>query len=175
MRFVPLEIDGAWLVELEPISDERGSFARTFCAREFGAHGLATSYVQHSRSYNRTKGTVRGMHYQKPPHQEAKLVSCSRGAIFDICLDLRPQSRTFGRWIGHELSAENGRQFYIPEGCAHGFQTLSDDAEISYLISQYYAPEASAGVRWDDPRFGITLPLPVSTISAKDAAWADFS
>jgi len=175
MRFVPQDIEGVWLVELEPVTDSRGAFARTFCAREFAAHGLATEFVQHSRSLTRDKGALRGMHFQKPPHEEAKLVSCVSGAIYDVCLDVRQTSKTFGRWIGCELSADNGRQLYIPEGCAHGFQALGPNSEVQYLISQYYVPEAGAGVRWDDPQFGIKRPLPVANISDKDRAWPDYS
>jgi dTDP-4-dehydrorhamnose 3,5-epimerase len=174
MRFVAQEIEGAFLVELEPVADARGSFARTFCAREFAASGLEAVFVQHSRSLTRDKGVLRGMHYQTAPHEEVKLVSCVRGAIYDVCLDLRTTSKTFGRWIGRELSAENGLQLYIPKGCAHGFQALSDDAEVQYLISQYYVPEAGAGVRWNDDRFAIKWPLPVTAMSDKDRAWPDY-
>ena len=174
MRFIPAEIDGAWIVELDPLRDERGTFARTFCAREFAAHGLAVDFPQHSRSLTRAKGAVRGMHFQTAPHQESKLVSCLRGAIFDVCVDLRPHSPTYRRWQAVELSPANGRQFYIPQGCAHGFQTLSEDAEVNYLISEYYAPAASTGVRHDDPAFAIRWPLPLAQISEKDRAWPDF-
>ncbi len=174
MRFVPQDIEGVWLIELEPIADLRGAFARTFCAREFAAHGLATDFVQHSRSLTRNKGALRGMHFQKPPHAETKLVSCIRGGIYDVCLDLRQGSKTFGRWMAVELSADNAHQLYIPAGCAHGFQALSDDCEVEYLISQYYVPEAGAGVRWDDPQFAIKWPLPVAAMSDKDRAWPDF-
>jgi dTDP-4-dehydrorhamnose 3,5-epimerase len=175
MRFLPQDIEGAWLVELEPVRDSRGAFTRTFCAREFAERQLETEFVQHSRSLTRSKGALRGLHFQKPPYEEVKLVSCVRGAIYDVCLDLRQTSNTFGRWIGRELSADNGLQFYIPKGCAHGFQALSDDVEVQYLISQYYAPEAGAGVRWDDPQFGLVWPLPISEMSDKDRAWSDYS
>jgi dTDP-4-dehydrorhamnose 3,5-epimerase len=174
MKFKPLSIHEACLIEPEPIGDSRGSFARNFCAREFAAHGLATEFVQHSLSRNALKGTLRGMHFQTAPHQEAKLVWCTKGAIFDVYLDLRPGSPTFLKWEGYELSGENGRQLYIPAGCAHGFQTLTDDAEIFYRISQFYAPEASTGVRFDDKAFGIEWPLPVTVMSDKDKAWPDF-
>lgn len=174
MRFSSLAIAGAWLVEIEPHGDIRGSFARTFCAREFAEHGLATNYPQHSRSRNFARGTLRGMHYQRSPHAEAKLVSCTRGAIFDVCLDLRRDSPTFLHWQGLDLSDENGRQFYIPEGCAHGFQALTDDSEVTYRISEYYEQSASAGVRYDDPRFAIRWPLPVASISDRDRDWPDF-
>lgn len=175
MRFTPLEIKGAFIVDLEPIADERGSFARSFCAREFGELGLATQFPQHSRSQNAVKGTLRGMHWQSAPHEEAKLVSCVRGAIFDVCLDLRRDSTTYLQWRGVELSADNRRQLYIPAGCAHGFQTLTDDAEINYLISAYYTPGAGAGARFDDPAFAIAWPLPVSAMSDKDRGWPDWT
>jgi dTDP-4-dehydrorhamnose 3,5-epimerase len=171
MRFTPREKPGAFIVDLEPIADERGSFARSFSVQEFAAHGLATAYPQHSRSQNRVKGTLRGMHWQVAPHEEAKLVSCVRGAIFDVCLDLRRDSATYLQWRGVELSAENRRQLYIPPGCAHGFQTLTDDAEVNYLISAEYAPDAARGARHDDLAFGIAWPLAPSAMSEKDRAW----
>jgi dTDP-4-dehydrorhamnose 3,5-epimerase len=174
MLFRALGIGGAWLIDLEPVGDERGSFARTFCAREFAERGLAVDFVQHSVSRNSARGTLRGLHFQSPPRAEDKLVSCRRGAIFDLCLDLRPGSPTFLKWEGYELSAENGRQLYIPKGCAHGFQTLTDDAEITYRISEYYAPEFSCGVRFNDPAFGIDWPLAVTVMSDKDRTWPDF-
>ena len=174
MRFTPLEITGAFVIDLEPVADARGAFARSFCARAFADHGLASVFPQHSRSYNTVKGTLRGLHWQEPPHQEAKLVGCPRGAIFDLCLDLRRNSPTYLQWRGVELSAENRRQLYIPEGCAHGFQTLTDDAEVNYLISNEYAPQAARGARYDDPAFAIQWPAPVSMISDKDAGWPDW-
>jgi len=175
MRFNPADIDGAWLVEPERHEDSRGWFVRTFCERSFAVQGLETRFVQHSASRTRAKGAVRGMHYQAAPHGEVKLVSCRRGAIFDVVLDLRPRSASFGQWRGFELSAENGRQLYIPEGCAHGFQTLCEEAEVGYLISAFYTPDAARGVRHDDPQFGISWPLPVSLMSDKDRAWPDFA
>lgn len=174
MRFSPLRISGAWLVELEPHIDDRGSFARTFCEREFAAHGLVTHLPQHSRSRNAMQGVLRGMHYQTAPHMEVKLVSCTRGAIFDVCLDLRQGSPTFLQWQGCELSEDNGRQLYIPEGCAHGFQSLTDRSEVMYRISSFFEPTASAGVRYNDPAFSINWPLEVSSISERDLAWPDF-
>ena len=174
MRFTPLDIAGACLVELTPNADERGSFARTFCAREFAAQGLPATFVQHSRSFNRTRGTIRGMHFQCDPSAEDKLVTCTRGAIFDVCLDLRSASPTYRQWRAFELSEDNGRQLLIPKGCAHGFQTLTDDAEVYYLISEYYAPSASGGVRFDDPAFAIAWPVPASVISDKDRGWPAF-
>jgi dTDP-4-dehydrorhamnose 3,5-epimerase len=174
VRFNQLEIQGAWLIELEPVGDTRGSFARTFCASEFAAHGLAVEFPQHSVSRNSLKGTLRGMHFQAPPHAEAKLVSCRQGAIFDVCLDLRPGSPTFLRWCGFELNAENGRQLYLPKGCAHGFQTLTDDTEITYRISEYYHPASACGYRYDDPAFHISWPFAPSVMSEKDKSWPDF-
>lgn len=174
MRFQPAGIDGAWVIDLDPVGDARGSFARTFCATEFGAHGLLTDFRQHSVSRNSEKGTLRGMHFQSSPHAEAKLVSCRRGAILDVCLDLRPGSPTYLQWRGYELSESNGRQYYLPKGCAHGFQTLSDDAEVTYRISDDYAPASAGGFRYNDPAFGIEWPLPPTVMSDKDRNWPDF-
>lgn len=174
MRFIPTPLAGVWTVELEPVGDARGSFARSFCAREFAEHGLVTEFPQHSRSLNKAKGTLRGLHLQRPPHGETKLVSCIRGAIYDVCVDLRPDSPTYRHWHGVELSETNGAQFYLPKGCAHGFQTLTDNAEVNYLISAFYEPPAGAGWRYDDPAFSVTWPLPVASISEKDLAWPAF-
>lgn len=161
----------AWLIDIERSEDSRGFFARTFCVREFAARGLETSFVQHSRSYSKERGTLRGMHYQTPPHDEVKVVSCLKGAIFDVIVDIRPASPLFGRWQGFELTDENRRQLYIPSGFAHGFQTLSGDAEVSYLISAFYEPSAASGFRYDDAAFSIRWPLAVSVISDRDKAW----
>ncbi|PSC03992.1 dTDP-4-dehydrorhamnose 3,5-epimerase [Alsobacter soli] len=174
MRFVSSTVAGAYLIEIDPARDERGFFARTFCADEFTKRGLETDFVQHSTSYNVQRGTLRGMHFQREPHQEAKVVRCLQGAIWDVVLDLRPSSPTYRAWQGFELSSSNRRQLYIPKGCAHGFQTLTADAEVGYLISTRYAPEAAAGVRFDDPAFGILWPLPVAAMSPKDGAWPLF-
>jgi dTDP-4-dehydrorhamnose 3,5-epimerase len=175
MRFETTSLDGVRLVHLEPARDSRGFFARSFCADEFRAHDLEAEFPQHSLSCSSRKGTVRGMHFQRAPHAEVKLVRCIRGSIWDIIIDLRPDSATFRQWRGFELSDENGTQLYIPKGFAHGFQTLSDDAQVNYLISECYAPAAASGVRHDDPAFGITWPLPVSMISEKDLLWPDFA
>ncbi|HEY7670150.1 MAG TPA: dTDP-4-dehydrorhamnose 3,5-epimerase [Hyphomicrobium sp.] len=172
MRFVKTIFADAWLLEPEPIHDERGYFARTFCARAFAERGLATRFVQHSRSYSAKKGTLRGMHYQIAPHVEVKLVSCVAGAIYDVIVDLRPSSPTYRVWQGFELSAENRRQLYVPARFAHGFQTLTDGAELNYLISAFYEPTASTGISYDDPTIGIRWPLPVTVISERDRAWA---
>ena len=174
MRLHRTPLDGAWLISFEPARDERGYFTRTFCTREYANHGLETRYVQHSTSFTTSRGTLRGMHFQRPPHSETKVVSCLRGAIWDIIIDLRPESPTFRHWCGFELSAANRHQLYIPKGFAHGFQTLTNDTEVAYLISTFYAPDAASGVRYDDPAFAITWPLRVSQISAKDIAWPDF-
>lgn len=154
--------------------DERGSFARTFCVREFSEAGLETSFVQHSSSCTRAKGTVRGMHFQRAPHEEVKLVRCVRGSVLDVIVDLRPQSPTYRKWAGFELSEQNRTQLYIPKGFAHGFQTLTDDVEILYLISAFHAPDAAAGYRYDDPAFDISWPLPITVMAAKDLAWPGF-
>lgn len=175
MKFLPTELSGAWLIEPELISDERGSFARTWCAREFEARSLNPRLVQCNISVNRRCGTVRGLHFQREPHAEAKLVRCTRGAIFDVVVDLRPDSPTYCRWSAAELSAENHRQFYIPEGFAHGFQTLTDDCEVLYQMSQFFHPESAVGVRWDDAAFGIHWPATERRIlSDRDASYPDF-
>ena len=175
MRFEQTNLDGAYLVHSEPTQDHRGFFARTFCVKEFGALGLETSFPQHSISYSHRKGTVRGMHFQRAPHGETKLVRCLTGLIFDVIIDLRPESPTFRQWRGFELSADRRDQLYIPKGFAHGFQTLTDGAQVNYLISEFYAPEAAAGFRPDDPAFNIAWPLPVSEIAEKDLAWPAFA
>jgi dTDP-4-dehydrorhamnose 3,5-epimerase len=176
MRFIETSLPGAWVIELEKLGDERGWFARTFDAQEFRARGLNPDIVQCNASSNARRDTLRGMHYQAAPHGESKLVRCVRGAIFDVAVDLRPASSTSRRWHGVELSAENRRAFYIPAGLAHGFQTLTDDAEVLYQMGYRYVPEAARGVRWDDPAFGIEWPQPRGerTISEKDRAYPDF-
>lgn len=171
MRFIETGLPGAWLVEPEPARDQRGLFARTFCVREFASRGLVTGFVQHSISHSLAAGTLRGMHFQKEPHAETKLVRCLRGAIWDVVVDLRPGSAAFGQWRGFELTAGNRRQLYVPAGFAHGFQTLCDDTEVGYLISAFHAPSAAGGVRHDDPALGIRWPLPVSVLSEKDRGW----
>ena len=175
MRFTKTDLSGAWLIEPEPHIDTRGSFARTFCEREFEAQGLTTRFVQHSASVSIRSGTLRGMHYQRAPSAEVKVVRCVRGAIYDVIIDLRPQSSTYRKWIGADLSQDNGRQFYIPEGFAHGYLTLTDDVEVHYLISAFYDPAAATGVRYDDPAFGIVWPADVTVISGKDRHWPHFS
>lgn len=171
MRFLETKLDGAWLIEPEPIRDSRGYFARTFCVRDFDERELESRFVQHSRSFSATKGTLRGLHFQTPPHEEVKLVSCVSGAVYDVIVDMRPNSPTYRKWQGFELSAHNKRQLYVPAGFAHGFQTLTDDAELNYLISAFYEPAASTGISYDDPALGVTWPLPVSVISDRDKSW----
>jgi len=171
MRFLETKLAGAYVIDLEPHEDVRGFFARTFCAREFKDHGLATKFVQCSISVNRKRGTLRGLHYQLPPCGEIKLVRCTAGAIYDVIVDLRQDSPTYWEHLGVELTARNRHALYVPERFAHGFQTLEDDTEIFYQISEFYAPEQSAGVRFDDPKLGIQWPLPVAEISDKDRRW----
>jgi dTDP-4-dehydrorhamnose 3,5-epimerase len=168
VRFIETPLPGAFVIELEPHADERGCFARTFCAREFAERGLASAFAQCSTSWNRRAGTLRGMHWQAAPHAEAKLVRCTAGAIFDAIVDLRAGSPTRGRWFGCELSAEGRRMLYVPEGFAHGFQALRDASEVFYQISAPYAPEASRGFRFDDPAVAIRWPLAPSVVSKRD-------
>lgn len=169
MRFIASKLPGAFLIEPELNMDQRGFFARSWCAREFAERGLETRLVQCNISYNERRGTLRGLHYQEPPHAEVKLVRCTRGRVFDVIVDLRRDSPTYCRWQAYELSAENHRGVYIPPGIAHGYQTVSDGSEVCYQMSEYYDPEAARGVRWDDPAFSIAWPLPVTVISPKDA------
>jgi dTDP-4-dehydrorhamnose 3,5-epimerase len=174
MRFEQTELQDAWIVALAPAHDARGYFARTFSVDEFAARGLETNFPQHSISYNARSGTLRGMHFQRYPHDEAKLVRCVSGKIWDVIVDLRPGSPTFKKWQGFHLTDQNGYQLYIPKGFAHGFQTLSDDVTIHYLISERYAPHSAAGIRHDDATFNFSWPLPISTISEKDLRWPDY-
>lgn len=159
------------MIELERRGDDRGFFARFFCAQEFGKHGLETGFVQMNNSLTARKGTLRGMHYQMPPAAEVKVVRCIRGALFDVVADLRPDSTSYGQWFGAELSAENRSMMYVPRGCAHGFLTLTDNAEALYLASTPYAPEQERGVRFDDPWLGIRWPTQPAEMSDKDGAW----
>jgi dTDP-4-dehydrorhamnose 3,5-epimerase len=175
MLFRETPLKGAFLIEPERLEDERGFFARTFCRKEFESHGLNPDIAQCSVSFNRRKGTLRGMHFQAAPHAEDKVVRCAAGAICDVIVDLRPDSPTFKRWTAAELTAENRRMFYIPAGFAHGFQTLQDNVEVLYQMSEYYHPESARGVRWDDPAFGIVWPETSERIvSGRDKAWRDF-
>ena len=171
MIFTPTKLNGVWLIEPEYHADERGFFARTWCCREFEERGLNPRLVQCNVSFNRRMGTLRGMHWQRAPHGECKLVRCTQGAIFDVVVDLRPESATHLQWVGTKLSVENHLAFYIPEGCAHGFQTLTENSEVYYQMSQFYAEKSTAGARWDDPAFGIEWPLPVSFLSDHDGSY----
>jgi dTDP-4-dehydrorhamnose 3,5-epimerase len=174
MKFIETRLPGAWIVELEKHGDERGFFARAYCRDEFAEHGLMTEIVQANLSLSRRAGTLRGMHLQVPPAAEIKLVRCVRGAIHDVIVDLRPRSPTFGEWLGVELSAANRTMLYVPEGFAHGFLTLTDDAETFYQVSAPYTPECERGIRYDDPRIGIEWPGQPVEISEKDRSWPDF-
>lgn len=171
MIFTPTTLKDAWLIDVEKRGDERGFFARTMCKAEFDAHGLLSTFVQQNTSVSADKGTVRGMHFQRGDAVEAKLVRCVKGAIVDIVVDLRADSHSFMKHQAFELSATNYRQLYVPPGFAHSFQSLTDDVEVSYLVSAPYTPAAEFGLRWSDPRLGIAWPLAVGSISAKDAAW----
>jgi dTDP-4-dehydrorhamnose 3,5-epimerase len=171
MRFTQTKVAGAFLIEPELVTDERGFFARTWCREEFEEHGLNPSLAQANLSFNHRGGTLRGMHYQAAPHQEAKLIRCTSGAIWDVALDLRPGSSTYRAWFGAELSAANRAMLYVPEGCAHGFLTLADATEVAYQMSAPYAPAAARGVRWDDPAFGIEWPGEVLVINERDASY----
>ena len=174
MRFIETGLSGAFIIEAEPIEDERGFFATTFTVEAFEEHGLETQWVQFSVSHNRKKGTLRGMHLQREPFQEMKLVRCTAGSIYDVALDLRPDSPSFLKWAAVELTPRVPKLLYLPKGMAHGFQTLEDNSEVSYQISTPYRPEAATGVRWNDPAFAIRWPLPVSVISARDRSAEDF-
>ncbi|MGI8855223.1 MAG: dTDP-4-dehydrorhamnose 3,5-epimerase [Thermomicrobiales bacterium] len=169
MLFTETEIRGAFILDAEQIADERGFFARSWARDEFEAHGLNPTLAQCNLSYNHRAGTVRGMHWQAAPHAETKLVRCTRGSLYDVIVDLRPDSPTYLRWVGVELTAENGRALYIPEGCGHGFQTQEDATEVFYMITEYYAPDAARGMRWNDPAINVTWPLEVTVISERDA------
>ncbi len=171
MRFTETVIPGAWVIDPDPHVDDRGRFMRTWCAREFTEHGLHFAPVQANTGFNVRKGTVRGMHFQTEPALEAKLIRCTRGAIFDAVLDLRSESLTYGKWYGTELTPDNGKMLYVPERCAHGYQTLEDCTDVFYITSAFYTPSAARGVRFDDPAFGIQWPLAVTKISEQDRSW----
>ena len=174
MIFNETKLAGVFEVHIEPKCDERGFFARSWCKQEFEANGLNWKLVQCSLSFNERKGTLRGIHYQAAPYPETKLVRCTRGAIYDVVVDLRPQSATYKQWIGATLTAENRQMLYVPEGCAHGFVTLEDDTEVFYQMSEFYNAESARGVRWDDPAFRIVWPLPAEVISDRDRTYPDF-
>ena len=174
MIFTETELPGTTLIDLEKREDARGFFARSFCRQEFEAQGLEGDFVQMNASLSVEEGTLRGMHYQLPPAEEVKLVRCIAGALWDVVLDLRPDSPTFGRHFGAELSAENRRMMYVPRGCAHGFLTLAPNSEVLYMVSAFYAPESERGVRWDDPAFAIDWPRRPSVVSERDRGHPDF-
>lgn len=175
MIFTQTPLSGVWKIALEPHADERGFFARTFCSDEFAAEGLPRIFEQSSLSRNTRRGTLRGMHYQGEPHGEAKFVRCTRGAIFDVVVDIREGSPTRGQWIGETLSAEEGNGLFIPAGFAHGFQTLADDTDVLYQITPTFRPGFGQGVRWNDPAFGIVWPLSDPILSDRDRTYADWS
>jgi dTDP-4-dehydrorhamnose 3,5-epimerase len=174
MKFHPTPLVGAYTIELEKRGDERGFFARFYCQREFEAAGIRTPIVQINNSLSAKAGTLRGMHYQLPPAAEVKVVRCIRGALYDVIIDLRPDSPSFGKSFGAELSAENRVMMYVPKGFAHGFITLIDDTEAFYLVSAFYTPDAERGVRFNDPRFGVSWPRPPIEVSDKDRNWPDY-
>jgi dTDP-4-dehydrorhamnose 3,5-epimerase len=174
MHFVAAPLSGLFVVDVEEKHDDRGLFARTFCQREFAAHGLPIEFVQCNTSFSARRGTLRGMHFQCEPHAEGKLVRCTRGAIYDVALDLRKDSITFGRWEAYELSAENRRSLYIPPGLAHGFVTLADLTEVHYQMTACYEAAAARGVRWNDPAFAIRWPVEEPILSPRDATYPDF-
>lgn len=175
MKLTELALAGVFRLDLEPLADERGFFARTFCARELAAAGIDVRVAQSSLSWNPRRGTLRGLHWQAPPHAETKIVRCARGRIHDVVVDVRPDSPTFTRHVGVELSADDRAALVIPPGVAHGFLTLEDACEVHYQMSEFYVPEAGRGARWDDPAFGIVWPGPVLVVSERDRGWPDFA
>ncbi|MFZ5917486.1 MAG: dTDP-4-dehydrorhamnose 3,5-epimerase [Chloroflexota bacterium] len=176
MIFTETRLKGAFVVQIKKIEDARGFFARAWCQKDFKAHGLDLHWVQANLAHSKKRGTLRGMHYQAAPYAEAKLMRCVRGAVFDVIIDLRPDSPTFKHWFGIELTADNRTMLYVPEGFAHGYQSLVDDTEVFYPVSQFYTPGAERGVRWNDPAFGIEWPLVNGLIlSDKDSNWPDYT
>jgi len=176
MIFRETKLTGVYVIEPERFEDDRGFFAPSFSAREFAAHGLAAEFVENNISYNKSRGTLRGMHYQAAPYGQDKLVRCTRGAVFDVAVDLRPESPTFKQWIGVELTAENRSMVYVPGDCGHGYQTLVDDTEVFYMVSQVYVPGEGLGLRWNDPAFGIEWPeLTNRILIERDQEYPDFT
>lgn len=175
MKFIETKLKGAYLIELEPAVDNRGYFARSFCQKEFKRLGLNTNIAQCNISYNEKKGTLRGLHFQAAPYEEAKLVSCFKGSIYDVIVDIRPDSSTYLEWVGIELSEDNHSQLYIPEGFAHGFQTLCNNTVVSYQMGEFYYPNSASGIRFDDPMLTIKWPLGNKIISEKDLSYKGFS
>ncbi|MHA1332186.1 MAG: dTDP-4-dehydrorhamnose 3,5-epimerase [Candidatus Hodarchaeales archaeon] len=175
MKFKKTSIEGCYLIELEPIQDKRGFFSRCFCQKEFKKHDLYFNIAQANISFNRFKGTVRGMHYQIPPRAENKLVLCTKGSIYDVAIDIRKNSFTYKKWFGVKLTSKNHLMLYVPAGCAHGYQTLENNCEVFYFVSEFYDPELERGLPWDDPTFGIKWPNPVTVISRKDKSYLPFN
>jgi dTDP-4-dehydrorhamnose 3,5-epimerase len=175
MKFAETKLKGSFVIDIEEKTDQRGFFARSFCTREFSEHGLEGTIVQSNLSLNHRRGTLRGMHFQRSPHEEVKLVRCTHGAIYDVMVDLRPESPTYLQWVGEELNEKNHRMLYIPKRFGHGFQALTDGAEVMYMVTQFYAPTHAGGLPYNDPAFNITWPLPVSAISDADASWPPYT
>ncbi len=175
MIFTKTKLPGAYFIDLEKRADDRGFFARVWCRKEFEEHGLTAELRQANISHNKKKGTMRGLHYQKHPYEESKLVRCTRGAVYDVIVDLRSDSPTYKQWIGAELTERNYRMIYVPEGFGHAYETLEDDSEVMYQVSQFYTPASEVGCRWNDPAFGIEWPVPVEVISDKDRTWPDYT
>ncbi len=175
MIFTETELSGSYILEINKLEDPRGFFARTWCKREFEEHGLNTNLSQCNMSFTEKKGTFRGMHYQAAPHGEAKLVRCTSGTIYDVIIDLRPDSQTYKKWFGIELSQKNTKMLYVPEDFAHGFLTLEDKTEVFYQMSEFYYPESARGLRWNDPAFSISLPSDISAIAERDATYPNYT
>ena len=175
MNFISTKLEGAYIIEVDRINDERGFFGRIWCKEEFENHGLNADLKQSNVSFNKKKGTLRGLHYQRKPFQETKLLRCTRGAVYDVIVDVRPESSTFKEWIGVELTETNYRMIYVPEGFAHGYLALEDNSEVYYMVTEKYSKESEGGIRWDDPNINIKWPLSVVEVSEKDASHADFN
>jgi dTDP-4-dehydrorhamnose 3,5-epimerase len=175
VTFTETTLKGAYVIDIEKLQDDRGFNARAVCQKEFAAHGLISGFVQANILFNRKKGTLRGFHYQIPPCAETKLFRCVRGAVFDVIIDLRPESRTYKKWVGVELSAANYKMLYLPGRFAQGFITLVDDTELFYQVSEFYSPGHERGIRYDDPAFGVSWPIPVDVISNKDKSWPNYA
>ena len=174
MKFTETKLAGAFIIDLNKLEDDRGFFARTFCTQELEDHGLIANVAQANMSWNEKSGTMRGMHYQVDPYQETKLVRCVRGALYDVIIDLRTDSSTYGEWVGVELTADNHRALFVPRDFAHGFVTLEDNTDAFYMVSQSYVPNAESGIRWNDPKFAIDWPIQPTVVSEKDANWEDY-
>ncbi len=174
MKFTETKLAGAYIIDLNKLEDDRGFFARTFCTQELEDHNLISNVEQANMSWNEKSGTMRGMHYQVDPYQETKLVRCVRGALYDVIIDLRADSKTYGEWVGLELTADNHRALFVPRDFAHGFVTLEDNTDAFYMVSQSYVPNAESGIRWNDPKFAIDWPIQPTIVSEKDANWDDY-